>query len=324
MRFSTLKLAIAASGFILVLAFGWILTAQLTYRQPTPTPKSGEASQEEEAMAVGDIELILDSTALRVGYKQATPQQERDAADLFERIIAGSTSPELLREMKHLGFLFEERTSSDEESLIFIREAPERAEGRGFYVISQRGWPVLLQAPHRYMDVGTGAIVARLMEEHNFKAAAWNTVPRWYEGTSGRVDADLAHTEVSHFNAFGMAFARVFPEGRVVQIHGFSQDKRRTASGRSASIIVSSGTRSPGVAAHAIANCLALMLPSETVLLFPRQVNELGATTNTNAQALRTAGFVNFVHIELSRELRENLLVDSDLRGILAGSISQC
>lgn len=317
-------LVIAALSVLLVLALGLVVTALLTAHQPTPPPMSDEVSQEAQAMKDREIELRLKGTALREGFEQATREQERYAAGLFERLLAEGTSPALLRKMYDLGFVVEKRTPSEGVSLIFVRESPERSDGKGFYVILESGRPVLLQAPHRYKDVGTGLIVARLMEEHNFRAAGWNTVPRWYEGTSGRIDADLAHIEASHFNAFGIAFARVFPEARVVQIHGFSRDKRNTASGRSANIIVSSGTHRPGDAAGAIADCLASTLTTETVLLYPTQVRELGATTNTNAQALRKAGFENFVHIELSREIRDTLLVDPDLRARFAESIAGC
>ncbi len=309
------RLSIAASAAFLATAFAWVLVAVL---------RGSHSSEETEALADVDIESMLNSTALKGGYEPATLEHELRAIDLFERLLTDGSSAALLKEMNGLGFIVEERTAADGQSRIFVREHPEHAEGKGFYVISEQGKPILLQAPHRYKDVGTGAIVARLMQENAFRAAAWNTVPRWYEEKSGRVDADLAHIEVSHFNAFGIAFARVFPEGRVVQIHGFSRDHRTTASGRSASIIVSSGTRRPETAARKIAGCLASGLPTETVLLYPTQVSELGATTNANAHALRAAGFDNFLHIEVSRELRETLLIDPQLRALLAESIAKC
>lgn len=324
-RFSALaqKPAVLAAGVLLGLILAVALAVALTGPKTTPTHETVEVRQEAGMMADMGIETILNSTALKKGFEQATKEQERVAADHFERLLADGTSPDLLRELESLEFLVQKR-SSPYGSLLFVREAPERATGKGFYTIAEHGAPVLLQAPHRDEDAGTGTIVAQLMEEHDFKAAAWNTVPRWYGGVSGRVNADLAHIEVSHFNAFGLAFARVFPEGRVVQIHGFSRDKRSTASGRSASIIVSSGTSRAGAAARAIADCLASTLTAETVLLYPTQVRELGATTNTNAQALRANGFYNFVHIELSREIRDALVADPNLRTRFAKSIVQC
>ena len=317
------KPAVSAAGVLLGLILAVALAAALTGRKTTRTHGSVEVRQEKGMMADMGLETILNSTALKKGFQQATGEQERVAADHFERLLADGTSPDLLRKLETLEFVVQKR-SSPSGSLLFVREAPGRATGKGFYTIAQHGAPVLLQAPHRDEDVGTGTIVAQLMEEHDFKAAAWNTIPRWYDGVSGRVDADLAHIEVSHFNAFGLAFARVFPEGRVVQIHGFSREKRSTASGRSASIIVSSGTKLAGFAARMIADCLASTLTAETVLLYPTQVRELGATTNTNAQALRANGFHNFVHIELSREMRDALVADPDLRTRFGTSILQC
>ena len=317
------KPAVSAAGVLLGLILAVALAAALTGRKTTRTHGSVEVRQEKGMMADMGLETILNSTALKKGFQQATGEQERVAADHFERLLADGTSPDLLRKLETLEFVVQKR-SSPSGSLLFVREAPGRATGKGFYTIAQHGAPVLLQAPHRDEDVGTGTIVAQLMEEHDFKAAAWNTIPRWYDGVSGRVDADLAHIEVSHFNAFGLAFARVFPEGRVVQIHGFSREKRSTASGRSASIIVSSGTKLAGFAARMIADCLASTLTAETVLLYPTQVRELGATTNTNAQALRANGFHNFVHIELSREMRDALVADPDLRTRFGKSILQC
>ena len=321
---SARKRAITAAGAGLVLAL--VLVLVVAPKEPDTT-RTGmdEAGQEAEArMEEESIEAILESTALRDGYEPATQEKMNDAAHAFQRLLQEGGSPELVRNLEDLGFSVPESRKAGGSSLLFVREAPERATGKGFYMIKEQGSPVLVQAPHRYKDAGTGTILARLMEEHDFGAAAWNTAPRWYEGASGRVDADLAHIEVSHFNAFTLAFARAYPEGTVVQLHGFARDKRTTAYGRSASIIVSSGTERPAGVARAVAECLGSALPAETVLLYPMQVRELGATTNTNAQALRDIGFDRFVHIELSRELRDRLLDDRGLRARLAESIMPC
>ncbi|AZQ69201.1 hypothetical protein EF888_19930 [Silicimonas algicola] len=232
-------------------------------------------------------------------------------------LLRGLPTSNLVHELNALGLALLPRNGGR----TLLREPGKEGVGLGSYLLVPGGAPVLLQAPHSDTDLDTGRILDFLLVEGNFASGAWNSVPRAFEADGGRVNADLTRAPVSFFNSFGLAFAEVHPEGLVVQIHGHAREKRRSAEGRSASVIVSSGTHEPSAQARAVANCLAATMPEETVRLFPEEVCELGATINTNGRALRAAGFSGFVHLELSRELRWKLVAEAGLRARLAACL---
>lgn len=254
------------------------------------------------------LQTALQKTKLDGGYVAPLPEQTEQAERLFARLLAGEISDELDAALAELGF---ERivVSLGSELLTMVQEAPGRREGKGVFVVRAEGKPVLLEAPHRFNDLYTGAIVTTLFAQSGARAAAWSTTARWYYDESGeRIDADLAHLKTSYFNAFSVAFARANAEyGRIIQIHGFDTANRNSAAGARAGAILSSGTSSPGAITRQIAGCLAPDFPPYLVMLFPDDVDELGATTNSTAAALRSVGFSGFVHIELSRDLRMHL-----------------
>ncbi|MFC7737634.1 hypothetical protein ACFQX4_17735 [Roseomonas sp. GCM10028921] len=260
------------------------------------------------------------------GYVAATAAEAAHSEDLFVRILRGDRSPALAQAVRPLGFLLG-TLSLGSETLTVLREAAEAETGKGFYVARMPSpgiAPVALQAPHRSDDLGTGTIIARLLTgERRFAAAAWNTVPRRYDDPSGRrIDSDLAHAPVSHFNAFTRAFGRAYPGGLVAQIHGFEQGRRNGQASASADMILSGGTSSPGPQVRARAACLRATSEPWEVRLYPDDVRELGGTTNTNAAALRALGGpTEFLHVEMARELRQRLMRESSLRTRLAACL---
>lgn len=195
------------------------------------------------------------------------------------------------------------------------REAPA---GRGFYGIRPEGRGILISAPHQYRDLGTGRIAALIMDEMPFRAFATNTVPRDLAVKDGFGRSDLAHLPGTHFNAFHAAFYRANPHGRIVQIHGFAQEKRKSQRGREADVILSSGFPVVPEGVREIAECLSAM--GLTTLVYPEDIQELGGTTNANLAAVRDAGAPVgfFIHVELAAGLRERLRKDRDVRWIFA------
>jgi len=97
-----------------------------------------------------------------------------------------------------------------------------------------------------------------------------------------------------------------------LQIHGFDASNRRTEEGRSASIIVSNGTRLPRLETRRLAYALQAAFPNSRVCLFPWSVQELGAITNVQAARLRSDPDDDFVSLELNRSTRQWLRRDSD------------
>lgn len=235
---------------------------------------------------------------------------ERSAVEraqlLFERTLGGESGPVLVAAWAEEGF---EMLALDRpgQRLLALRELPGRKSGRGFYLLRPAAACRLAwQAPHSFRDLDTGDLALALMLEGEAAAAAWNTVPRDQVLAAGRQQSDLAHQRQSILAAFSRAFARVYPDGRLVQLHGFAAENRRTEAAWQAALILSAGHRDPGSGLRTARSCLGQRL-DDPVRLFPDEVRELGGTGNSIGAVLREAGFAGFVHAELALQLRRRL-----------------
>jgi hypothetical protein len=201
-----------------------------------------------------------------------------------------------------------------EEDLIAVREPPAARAGRGFYVF-RRGpaAPLALQAPHALDDKLTGPLAAKLFRESRARAAAWSTAPRSAAVDGSSETADLARLPESFLASFTRAFADAQPHGIVVQLHGFDGEARRSTASPGWPVIVSGGTRSPSAWLLELAPCLERSL-GERVAVFPRDIGELGGTTNAQGKLLRSLGHSGFLHVEMDMEARRKLRDGEDLR----------
>lgn len=206
------------------------------------------------------------------------------------------------------------RAVDDPVAGVAVEEPEATCSGGGAYLLRSQpsALPLLLAAPHRGADRFTGPLALNLMLEGRAAAAAWNSVPR--EGACGMGTSDLARLDRHPFTAFAAGFARAFPQGRIVQVHGFDPGRRTTSEGQAASVILSSGSTRASPAVLAVAECLRASLPTERVAVFPNDVSELGARRNAQGRRLRAIGFEGFVHAELSLDLRQRLMRDPPLR----------
>jgi hypothetical protein len=92
----------------------------------------------------------------------------------------------------------------------------------------------------------------------------------------------------------------------VLQIHGFSKENRTSVEGALADIVISDGTRAPDRRVKTLASCVGEQL-SLSPAVYPRDIAELGGTTNAQSRLLRALGHRGFLHLELSLEARERL-----------------
>ena len=235
------------------------------------------------------------------------------AEALFARTLArGEGFAVLEAEWASLGFVLR-RVDHGPGAALALMEAAGRRTGRGFYVFRDAPGPELgIEAPHAPSDLGTGELTLRLYRATRAAAAAWSTLHRR--------EVDLAHIPGSHFHAFSVAFARVFPAGRLVQVHGFDAERPATSRDREAGVVVSNGTKHPGPSLRALRQCLERGFPG-LVRLFPLEIDELGGTTNSQAVALTGIGHPGFVHVELSRAFRRRLREDPQALATLAGCL---
>jgi hypothetical protein len=233
-------------------------------------------------------------------YVAATQDECHQAEQLFLRTLSGR---EPFRDLQtawadlHFELL---RHRIEKEELWVLQEESGHIRGRGFYVLRpQASLPIALQAPHSFYDEHTQVIAARLFREADITAAAWNTVHR--------STVDLAHTQGHYLNALTRAFVAARPSGVIVQLHGFVPKKRKTTAAASADLILSNGTKYPQPWIIEAASLFQDNVGHGVARLYPRDVLELGGTTNTQGAIIRAAERGRFIHLEMSQALRRKL-----------------
>lgn len=261
------------------------------------------------ALSTGLAALLFPPLREAMGIAGNDPGGLSASKRLFDAALAGERAPTL----DNTGLNVQPAPEGWNGAL--YSERPGRCEGRGVYLVrSGQVQPLAITAPHRGADRHTGSLAAQLFLESNAAAAAWNSAPR--RPTPACPHAlDLAKAPDHPFTAFALSFARRYPEGRMVQLHGFDRRKRAAAATGEAAMIVSNATMTPDPGLLDLADCLSVALDPAPVLVFPFEAKELGALTNAQGQALRQAGFGGFVHLEMSAELRQRLVADKGLRG---------
>ncbi|ETX01207.1 hypothetical protein [Candidatus Entotheonella palauensis] len=266
-----------------------------------------------------DLGRLLEQASIARAYRHVSPGEMLQVEYLFLRVFQGERSTQLRQEWLSLGFNMQLVNDHGTEFVV-LYESEGKRYGRGLYAFRQAlPYPLALQAPHSFKEYYTRQIVLDMMREGNVAAAAWNTVPRLIKQYGATIDADLAHQEYSFFKAFSRAFAIHYAHGRILQIHGFAQQKRTTQAGATADMIISSGRQIPTPAVLAAGQCLKQRIAGP-VHIYPRDVLELGATTNAIGRALMQLGHSGFVHLEISRGLRERMRNNASMRQ----SVLQC
>lgn len=235
------------------------------------------------------------------------------AEELFGAMFNGDFTNNIFSAWTRLGMTLT-AVSSGPATIYKLAPTASR-EGSGYYLFRPApASPIALQAPHQFYDRHTGHIAELLFFENSAAALALNSAHRYRvdNRSSGAVHPDLAHNAASPMMAFTRAFATAFRDGKIVQLHGFARSKRDNQFNQRAAYIVSGGTRWVTPASSAFASCLLRQFSD--VLLFPRDINELGGTTNSMASWLALSGHKGFIHIEIDAINRKNLLNKRQLR----------
>lgn len=260
--------------------------------------------------ALGGNETLIEQSFARAWRKASTVEYVapgRDDIDkmrsLFIRMLKNERSDGIKAELKTLGWALRVQTTGTVTWTV-VAEADTQRSGRGLYAFASQGTHAL-QAPHVPTDGMTGEILLRYASDALPRALAWNTVPR--------AKADLAHLDDTYLLAFSLAYADVYPNEKIIQFHGFDSSRRRTRSAAESEAIISAGHKRPSRGLRTAAQCLKKRFDPNT-RLYGDDVDELGGTTNTTAQALHRQGYDNFVHVELSKPLRQMLTDDADKR----------
>jgi len=239
-------------------------------------------------------------------YTPPTAAEIKIAEKLFFFVLQGQRGKNIQKAWAQQGFIMRTLIHKGIPFTV-IQEMKNQRTGRGFYLFRQGdNLPLALQAPHTYHDKFTRHIGRKFMRDGHYAALAWNTVSRY--------EADIAHLNHTIFQAFTRAFARRYPTGSIVQLHGFSQQKRKSQRGQEADMILSNTFNTPSERVLMAYRCLSINLSNYVVRLYPYGIMDLGGLGNSNAKTLLEHGFKNFVHIEMSHKMRRRLRYSRRIR----------
>ncbi len=260
------------------------------------------------------LDELLTQSIGQAGYEPSTKEElSRFEQRMLRTLEQTSTPLELEQGWSEDGWQLIYWTYNG-QSFAAICEQEHELRGRGFYVIRfNSNSNLVLQAPHRFYDMGSGTIVSALFQENDCQAAAWNTVHR--------KQFDLAHRRDSFLNAFTRAILKFNDESIVVQIHGFENDKQKGPA-RSAQLIVSNATEYPGRIAREASIRFKENFGRDNVRLYPLEVRQLGGTKNEQARVVYEIGSVGFLHLELNKNFREQLQISPALRAKFYDSLA--
>jgi hypothetical protein len=272
-------------------------------------------------MAIGSKELrVLDKIRTRrkganVRYVPPDASELEAFSGWFSSVVAGAEASALATKTAPAGF----ELDSAEAPFWVVGEQATHQRGAGAFVV--RAGPAanwVVQAPHTFFDVGTLEIALACFDALNARALLINTVRRSTSSAehlehderadlarSGEGDADLAHLPNSFFSAAHTTFLQSATSYSTLQIHGFRDELLPHVS----AVVSAAGTKA---STDAIAAELRSVLGHDAVRLYPSQVKKLGGTRNVQAQLSKAAGSA-FIHLELSRSLRDRLKTEPEL-----------
>lgn len=270
----------------------------------------------ETAPSEAPLEDILHQAMQGGRYARPSAEEIGQAEELFFKLFTGKEEErERQKEAwKKLGWQFLPAQVGSHQAII-LQEKAKQKTGRGFFVILQgQGLTQqVLMMPHGFKDLFTDDIGVALLQEGHFRGGAFNTRPRWKKRKGLKIEQDLAREPISYFTSFARAFARSAPQGRVIQLHGFAQEKRISAAGRKADFILSNGTKNTPQYVRSLSTCLGQSLNLSS-LTYPDQVDELNGAINISGKILRTMDYKGFLQMEMSRPIRERLTKDAQVR----------
>ncbi|MFP4597152.1 MAG: hypothetical protein ACLFVJ_02810 [Persicimonas sp.] len=204
-----------------------------------------------------------------------------------------------------------------DEVWIVLTEGGSDWRGTGTYVFrtGEVGEELIVQAPHSYHDYHTGSIAERMFHDAKIRGFFFNTCHRYrpfpeHSESEGADPADLAHATDSYFHLFSVEYLSRIPEGRMVQVHGF---ERETLAKNKIGVVLSNGTEEPSAWSRQVRDALGGELDGVEIALYPEDTRYYGATSNAQARWVHSYGRGQFLHVELSRALRDRLDADDEL-----------
>ncbi|MFC3033377.1 hypothetical protein ACFOEE_12690 [Pseudoalteromonas fenneropenaei] len=156
-------------------------------------------------------------------------------------------------------------------------------------------------APHQFFDEHTLTLAQSLFPL--CQLLLWNTQHRHTRTKQGD-SRDFSLTTQSWPYQLLKAYLTRYPSATIIQLHGFSRDKRHTEAAKNADLILSNGNRSGSKRLQDLQQCFSNA--GYQALRYPQQVSELGGTRNVLNQLLTQPG--QFIHLEMERNTRLGLV----------------
>jgi hypothetical protein len=197
----------------------------------------------------------------------------------------------------------------EEDGVVWLSDGPDAVRGTGLLALRLGDLPeaLILQAPHPFDDARTGEIALLMFDAASIRGVMVATAERDLHPGS-----DPAHAEESTFNAMTLALAESLRDPLFVQLHGFA------ATTSEADAIVSPGAaRWPGDFTSVV-DALSIGL-SVVDVRSGADVPKLAGRTNVQGRIL--ADEASFLHLELSRPVREGLYADPSRAAALADAL---
>jgi len=313
---------VSSCGLLTVAVMAPLMTAAVRTTETAPEPRTTGRSRCVRPAWVEGLWPEVGS----VTFHPTTQEEKKVFSQLVPAILEAAQlrvdPPEDLKSLAASAGFTLEPAGPSHDRLWILKEMTTLRRGAGAYVFrTGQATDDIVQAPHAYYDLGTGALAAALFscapEGRRPRVFATNTVHRYGarpDETLADRDhpADVAHNPEHLFQHVTEQLVRQLPALRVFQVHGFGKAELEAVSA-----IVSAGSRTVSRGARETAVRLVPVL-GKGVRLYPEEIQRLGGTRNAQARLLQAYPESVFVHLELSADMRRMLRSQEQTRKMAA------
>ena len=277
-------------------------------------------------LTLDEIEITVYGAGPKATFAATTAVEHETIAHLIPAMLEGSWSepppdPSAWQdEARRADFRIETWTVDGEKYWALLEGKPRGAGAYIFRVAPKDDKPVvLLEAPHNYYDMGTGRLAVELFfmqRTRRPRALFTNTIHRYQLAPGDKKKrkfnpADVAHNPEHAYTVATEAFAIAAGNVRVIQLHGFGaridDDDDGDGDASNITMVVSAGDAAKSSDLSNAIYSYARKAFGENVKRFPEETKVLGATTNVQGRMLKKLGKGEFVHVEMSSDLRKEL-----------------
>ena len=289
-------------------------------------------------LSVDDFESVVYGPGPKATFQATSASEHETIARLVPKLLEGAwavrpPNPNAWQaDAAAAGFRIDVWTIGSDTYWALL-EAEGQSRGAGAYIFRvaprDQGPVILLEAPHNFYDMGTGRLAADLFFSAKPgprpRALFTNTIHRYQLAPGDKKKrkhnpADVAHNPEHAFSIATEAFAIAAGGARVIQLHGFGsrvdEEDEEGDAGSIAAVVSAGDAAGSSPLSAAISAALASEIGND-VKRFPEDVKLLGATTNAQMRMLRKVNKSEFVHVEMSADLRKRLAASTELRNKL-------